>query len=333
MKTKKIEELEGIISKLQTLSTESLEKEILYLEHRKIDLLNELEATEAALVDRKNKLNSAQRSVHDIIGKLNSTPLSSPAIVSNSQPVTPNNKTHAIDTNTNSKTNNDDNSNNNSNTPLIKTSTPFTHLNTTARAISPDQRKAITLEEDCQEETEIVISIKEKVDGLLFIIHRNDIDEIFIYTNNKDQSGVAKVNKIMNMNKPGELTSLDSYELTYSYDVKVVPNHDREYPNVKEISNKDYGKGYLVGSYEIPILPNVLFDVWREDSDSSAHCWATTSIDNIPFAIIERIFLSTENNTKIKNGTACVTQVDLYGRHPVKGYLLVESITAAIDDN
>ena len=332
MKTKKIEELENVVSKLQQLSTESLEKEILYLEHRKIDLLNELEATEAALVDRKSKLSSAQRSVHDIVGKLNMAHEVVSQIVSSSPHVTPTNKKTSIETDTNSINYKDDNMNNK--TPSMKTNSQITtHLNTSARATSPDQRKAITLEEDCQEETEVFISIKEKVDELLFIIHRNDIDEIFIYTNNKDQSGVAKVSKIMNMNKPGELFPLDAYELTYSYDVKVVPNHDREYPNVKEISNKDYGKGYLVGSYEIPILPNVLFDVWREDNDGNTHCWATTSIDNIPFAIIERIFLSTDNDTKIKNGTACVTQVDLYGRHPVKGYLLVESITAAIDDS
>ena len=266
--------------------------------------------------------------MHDIVGKLNITQAVVSQVVNTSQPVTPSNKITNIETDTNCTNNKDDIMNNK--TPSMKTNTPITtHLNTAARATSPDQRKAMTLEEDCQEETEIFMSIKEKVDGLLFIIHRNDIDEIFIYTNNKDQSGVAKVSKIMNMNKPGELIPLDTYEMTYSYDVKVVPNHDREYPNVKEISNKDYGKGYLVGSYEIPILPNVLFDVWREDNDSSAHCWATTSIDNISFAIIERIFLSTDNNTKIKN----VTQVDLYGRHPVKGYLLVESITAAIDDN
>jgi hypothetical protein len=52
-------------------------------------------------------------------------------------------------------------------------------------------------------------------------------------------------------------------------------------------------------------------------------CWATTSVDGVSFAVLERLFITSE----AKWGVPTVTQVDLFGRHPLKGFLLLESVT------
>ena len=52
-------------------------------------------------------------------------------------------------------------------------------------------------------------------------------------------------------------------------------------------------------------------------------CWATTSVDGVSFAVLERMFITSE----VKWGVPAVTQVDLFGRHPTRGFLLLESVT------
>lgn len=52
-------------------------------------------------------------------------------------------------------------------------------------------------------------------------------------------------------------------------------------------------------------------------------CWATTSVDGVSFAVLERMFVTSE----VKWGVPAVTQVDLFGRHPTRGFLLLESVT------
>jgi hypothetical protein len=43
----------------------------------------------------------------------------------------------------------------------------------------------------------------------------------------------------------------------------------------------------------------------------------------VSFAVLERLFITSE----AKWGVPTVTQVDLFGRHPLKGFLLLESVT------
>jgi ABC-type phosphate transport system auxiliary subunit len=69
--SKKVKELEDTISKFQSLCTESLEDELIRLERRKKELLNELDETEAAILDRRTRLDVIKVEISNIINSNN----------------------------------------------------------------------------------------------------------------------------------------------------------------------------------------------------------------------------------------------------------------------
>jgi hypothetical protein len=95
--------------------------------------------------------------------------------------------------------------------------------------------------------------------------------------------------------------------------------------------------GFLIGAFEIPLTPGVIMDIWaapRRPSKMASSsttfsvkdsiCWVTTPIDSIPFAVLDRMYVVSVVNW----GVQSVVQVDLFGRHPDSGRLLLESVTA-----
>ena len=128
--------------------------------------------------------------------------------------------------------------------------------------------------------------------------------------------------------------------------------------------------GHLIGAFEIPLTPGVIIDVWmatiplsimsihhpsspvqspthskgsgldtkQETSNGNItselsadteyrYYWATTPIDSVPFAVLQRMYVVSVSNWGVQN----VVQVDLFGRHPSKGHLLMESVTSTAE--
>ena len=130
--------------------------------------------------------------------------------------------------------------------------------------------------------------------------------------------------------------------------------------------------GVLLGAFEIPLLPGVLIDIWEETiTDSSSQSqgngassqqkaqsqldfqprhWATTPVDGIGFAVLERVFIKTtspysvspsptaDGSTSAGDGgggavegegtLSNIVEASIFGRHPAKGHLLLESINS-----
>ena len=106
-----------------------------------------------------------------------------------------------------------------------------------------------------------------------------------------------------------------------AYGPKMVPNHERDFPDLYDIpvpisvstnnttghnsdpsSGTTHNLGSLQGAFEIPLLPGVIIDIWRENV-SPYRIWATTPLDGIGFAVLERIHL--EFSTKsVKSNTS-----------------------------
>jgi len=86
------------------------------------------------------------------------------------------------------------------------------------------------------------------------------------------------------------------------------------------LQNEHEVTGQLIGAIELPLTPDIIVDVWRAPDDQ---CWSTTSVDGVSFAVLERIYIQRETHW----GVSQIVQVDLFGRHPTKGYLLMESVT------
>lgn len=70
------------------------------------------------------------------------------------------------------------------------------------------------------------------------------------------------------------------------------------------------------------LIPDLIIDVWISDKKA----WATATIDEIDFVVLERIFITSELN---KEGINNIVQIDIFGRHPKTGNLVVESIVAS----
>jgi hypothetical protein len=206
------------------------------------------------------------------------------------------------------------------------------------------------------EENDLMLQVKDIGQDVLFIVHRNNTPDIIIYSPSSHDVEVVSVLKLPDLDAPSSLVSLTSFEVMMAYGAKIIPNHEREYPHVKElavpltikkawrsklekdtsddndkdstpINNKQNlivsgSMGQLMGAFEIPLTPDVVIDVWF-DPDSCLY-WATTSIDSVSFAVLERLYVTTETTW----GVPTVVQVDLFGRHPIKGYMLLESVTA-----
>ncbi len=77
------------------------------------------------------------------------------------------------------------------------------------------------------------------------------------------------------------------------------------------------------------MLPGVVVDMWRENKESGRY-WATTPVDGIGFAVLERVYLELSENlhnmSHGDNSQQVPMQADLFGRHPSKGTLLMERV-------
>lgn len=142
------------------------------------------------------------------------------------------------------------------------------------------------------------------------------------------------------------------------YGVRKVPNKERDFPEVLEMpipasvaselkqTLKDTPTspmGVLLGAFVIPCLPGVVVDVWRQKG-APYRCWASTAVDDVGFAVLERVFLEFANPPPTGAGSEkeeldaslkgekgleheeapAPLQADLFGRHPSTGRLVVE---------
>lgn len=155
------------------------------------------------------------------------------------------------------------------------------------------------------------------------------------------------------------LVIFNAFSFCKYYGVRKVPNKERDFPEVLEmplpasvaLELKQALKniptlqvGVLLGAFVIPCLPGVVVDVWRQKG-APYRCWASTAIDDVGFAVLERVFLEFANppptgvgsekeelNGSLKQGekgleheeAPAPLQADLFGRHPSTGRLVVE---------
>lgn len=217
--------------------------------------------------------------------------------------------------------------------------------------------KALLLENQFSDENELILSCREVVSDFLFLIHTNDSPDIISYFTNHvkgkgSEEHIISCCKVLDISRLPKTAELSLVELMMTYGAKMVPNHDRDFPDVtnltvpisiiKQVKKIPHGAeiiaangnktivGYLVGAFEVPIIPEVLIDIWSAEvkfstsSKTFKYLWATTTIDHVNFAVLERIFVTNEVSWGVSN----VVQIDIFGRNPRTGYLIIESIVA-----
>lgn len=315
----KINELESLVAHLQMVATGSLENELFRLELKRKELIGELESTDAAIIDRRYRLEVAREEVRKIL--------------SNSSV-----------------------EHNNGNSSLSVCSRPdaahqeeqiqFIQTSLAAVPLSALELKAQKLENQYFEESQVYLSIRSDIPNTLFVVHRNTEDTTVVYVPGASTEIVScfKYSQQQTIELGGEKNSrksdLSSMEVFISFGAKVVPNHDRDYPHVRELAIPAWlfkdsnitgtGMAQLVGAVELPLTPDVIIDVWSTPACEGmpTYSWSTTSIDGVGFAVLERVFVISETVW----GISQVVQVDLFGRQPAKGILLLESIFSTDKD-
>ena len=309
----KIRELEGLVIGLQHLSTESLENEINRLENKKIELTQELEKVDKSLSDKKLKLEETKSLVKNVMKNINEKHKNSMIKLNSS--------------------NNDKLNNSSSNLKLGNTSE--------SRIKELEKRSSFGLieggadgdylEAEYIDEIEMLATIREVVNptSLLFITHRSNSDDIIVYTPSPQLSEIITAFKLTQFNDKSSSTSLNSFDFILGLGTKIIPNHERDIPEVLELSipctyegsAPDNAVGQLIGAVEITLAQDVVIDIWKTVDN---FYWATTSVNGVQFSVLERIFVTCDINW----GVPSVSQIDLFARHPTQRHMIVESISS-----
>ena len=297
---KKVRELESVITQFNKLFTDSLEQDLSRLELRKKELAKEIDAIDVQIADRRNRLQNMRQEIYQIIAKndvehltgIRSGGMEGMALAERAEKIGNGNGDKSLDL-----------------------------------SLTLSETRAAALEEQYLEESEMLAAVKDMGRDLLFIVHRNNVNDIIVYSPSASDADIVSSYKLADYNDKNSITELTTFETMMAYGAKIVPNHDRDFPHVKELGVPSHvnethagAVAQLVGAVEIPLTPDVIIDIWRGPEQV---CWATTSVNGVSFAVLERMFVTSE----VKWGVPTVTQVDLFGRHPGKGFLLLESVT------
>jgi hypothetical protein len=294
-------DLEAMVTQLQRVATRSLEDEILRLELRRKELLLQLEETDDALQERKSEI----KLVGNMMNNSNAAAAAAALETQGKRSSTSGDSFDSVDVNK-----------------------------------SAQEVRAESLEEDYLEETEMLRNVKESLrERVLFVVHSNNVDDVIVYFPSTTSSELITAAKLEEHDEMGAvLTPTSNLDTMMSYGPQIVPNHERDFPHVRELlaplcmrgdnnnSNSSSGggggelyKGHLVGAVKLPLIPDVIIDIWRLADGS---CWATTTIDGTSFACLERIFVSSEMSYSV----SVVVAVDIFGRNSAKGFMLREEI-------
>ena len=203
------------------------------------------------------------------------------------------------------------------------------------------------------EECEMVDIIRQLEPQLLFILHRGNTDDIILYvppthrmntSDSENDKNIIFLYRLQVYNDMDSAELISSFERQMGFGPKLVHNDERDDPSALEIPCKCFDDeanvGSLVGTFlyaiELPVLPNVVIDIWKVSSKSLSSSsneaknekangdklFATTTIQGVKFVNLQRIFLMVETRW----GLPTIVGIELSGRESTKGKLLVEVI-------
>jgi hypothetical protein len=334
-----IQDLEQIVVALQGMCTGPMELEIMRLEKRKEELQRELEATDELITTYKKNVLDSKLHVAKV---LNREKQFTYRIASHSADSTGD---YSIDSSVISDSGDSlksrEHQNHHSNFTHSSHHHSVSHYssshgNSVHHHHHDHGDNGSSGDEMFEEEFELLASIKLIEPRLLFMIHRNTSEDIILYVPPQNESentiGAYRIKDHTDRNSNEELSY---FEKMMAYGPKVIPNHDRDEPNVREMiysgatvcdassamsTHSSDHMGDLVFAMELPVVQDVRLDVWK--ASKGDRYWATTTIEGVKFAVLERIYVITE----VRWGFPTVVGIELAGRHPMNGKVLTEMV-------
>ena len=139
--------------------------------------------------------------------------------------------------------------------------------------------------------------VRETMNGsnLLFVLHRSNADDIIMYSPSDNPAEVVSISKLTDPGDKSTMGVLSSFDFILGLGSKVVPNHERDLPEVVELpipctyegSAPANASGTFIGAVEITLAQDVIIDIWKT---VDSYYWATTTVNGVQFSVIERIF-------------------------------------------
>jgi len=354
-------QLERVVGSYESVCLDALQADINRLERHRKELLLDLDTTETALAERKKKMNETKalmaslkeegdgsRSNPDTTGTgplaMTSSSSSSRGMVGHaSAPVLRHLGGSSASGRLSHRTHDS-----NHNGSYIPSAFNLTLVDRSAYA--DDE-----LEMDYIEENEMLDSIREILSPqhVLLIIQRSDVDDILICTPSSIASEVVCMSKLSDDSGRVPPSPINHIEAKFGLEAAIVPNHERDFPDVYVMQVPEYIaptlvrffeekqqvenikgssrsesigiEGTLIGAVEIPAVEDVVIDVWRVEGLT----WATTTVGDVKFAVLERIFVTCDFSL----GKPNVSQIDMFARHPETGHIVEETIMRVPTDS
>jgi uncharacterized coiled-coil protein SlyX len=112
--------------------------------------------------------------------------------------------------------------------------------------LPPHEDNSNVLEEQYMEESELLALCKDVAKGSLFILHRNDNDDIIAYAPLEKANEFVTCYKIVNIQQYPSIQELSMIESMMTYGSKIIPNQDREFPKIHDIHIPTFVYGGIV---------------------------------------------------------------------------------------
>jgi hypothetical protein len=262
-----INKLESVVENLKHSSTSPIETEIALLEKRKLRLQDELLETDRLILKHKKMLQDAKSDIDGIV--------SGAYVVGN---IGNSVKVRNLASKSNARSD--------------------IALPLNASVVNQDT----FLHLDLEEENELVDTVKGSEENFLFLLHRNSIDDVFVYavaSNGGEDDDDASTRYVIDTYKLPDYSDystrqdISSFERMVAYGAKTSPNQDRDDPELSELTDfivpsQIVGspadgdgsmsgnsaivllkcKGELLTSIEVPLAPDVVIDIWRVEAVS-----------------------------------------------------------------
>lgn len=196
---------------------------------------------------------------------------------------------------------------------------------------------------EIEDEHELLEAIKLIDSTALFILYRNNTDDVIVYTpSSSSPSTNSDILTVYRIRDPSDSTSkeeITSFERMMVYGPRNKLNSDRNEPDIIELPcpGLPSHKGELVGCIFLPIASDIPIDIWRCNQPASSSdplitkshtfpkYWATITVNEVKYAVLECLYIKSE----VRWGFTTITSIEITARDPVDGRVLIEDISVS----
>ena len=336
--TTEINELEGIVLNLSNLCTSTIENDIKELEKKKLNLENEIFEINKKINTNKNILNEINLKISKILEKNEKKRNKEEEEEEEGEEKRSYERRHSHNSNDINHWNDQSNNNTNQNGSNQFESNFSTHshhqhqnkhqniseMRSFPNNFNHSSHNNNKDDDQNEEEHELLEAVRLIEPNLLFLLYRNNTEDVILYLPPIQSNEYLSIYKLRDPNEKTSREEITSFERLMAYGPKKILNSERLEPDMLQLpcpglSHDINHLGELMCTITLPIAPKIIIDIWKSSFEKY---WATTTIDDVKYAVVEYLYIKSE----IKWGFSTVTSIEITGRHPIDGRVLTDEI-------